>query len=231
MQHLEQEIDALKQTLLAMAGQADQAVTRAVRALVDRDDDLARAVKEGDDALDRHEKEVDERAIQLLSKAPLASDLRLITVAMKISQNLERVGDEAVQIAKRSLELGKEPPLKPFIDIPRMATLALAMLHQALDAFVHGQTDRARAVIPTDKEVDELNRQLHRELASFMVEAPANITRCLHLMVVSKSLERIADHAKNIAEEAVYLAEARDIRHPKLAPATTPPGPTETVPP
>jgi phosphate transport system protein len=223
MQHFELEIAELKQTLLAMAARAETAVNQAIQALVDRDDDLARAVKEGDDLLDRFEKDIDEKAIELLAKAPLATDLRLITVAMKISQNLERVGDEAVKIAKRSLELSQEPQLKPYVDIPRMAVLALAMLKQALDAFVQGQAEQALAVIPHDKEVDQLNRQLHRELVSFMVEQPATISRCLNLMVVSKSLERIADHAKNIAEEVVYLREARDIRHPKLErPAATP---------
>ena len=128
MQHLEQELDRFKQNLLAMAGQAERAVSQAMKALVDRDDDLARAVKQDDDQVDRFEKEIDEQAIELLSKAPLASDLRLITVAMKISQNLERVGDEATKIAKRSLELSKEPPLKPYADLPRMAALAVEML-------------------------------------------------------------------------------------------------------
>lgn len=218
MQHFEHELDELKQRLLAMAGQAETALNRAVRALVTRDDDLARSVKHDDDLLDRFELEIDDRAIQLLAKAPLASDLRLITVAMKISQNLERVGDEATKIAKRSLDLSKEPQLKPYVDIPRMAGLALDMLRQSLDAFVQGKTEPALAVIPRDKEVDELNRQLHRELAGFMIEQPSTISRCLHLMVVSKSLERIADHAKNIAEEVVYLREARDIRHPQLIP-------------
>jgi phosphate transport system protein len=133
---------------------------------------------------------------------------------MKISQNLEHVGDEATKIARRSVDLSNEPQLnKPCVDIPRMATLALDMLKAALDAFVNRNPDKARAVVPRDKEVDGVNKQLHRELASFMVENPANITRCLHLMVISKSLERIADHAKNIAEEVVYLYEARDIRH------------------
>lgn len=216
MQHFEQELDALKQTLLEMAGRAETAVNKSLQALVERNDELAQTVKAEDDRLDRLEKDIDERAIQLLAKAPLASDLRLITVALKVSQNLERVGDEAVKIAKRSLELSQEPQLKPYIDLPRMATMALDMLKEALDAFVVAQADRAREVIPRDKAVDQLNRQLHRELASFMVEQPSNISRCLNLMVISKSLERIADHAKNIAEEVVYLQEARDIRHPKL---------------
>ena len=213
MQHFDQELAALKEILLTMASKAEAAVNNALKALVDRDDDLARSVKEEDTALDRLEIEVDERAIGLLSKAPLASDLRLITVAMKISHDLERVGDEATTISRRAVELGQEPQLKPYIDIPRMAKMALEMLDDALDAFVNANPEKARAVIPCDKEVDALNRQLHRELSSYMVERPTTITRCLNLMVISKSLERIADHATNVAEEVVYLYEAKDIRH------------------
>jgi phosphate transport system protein len=180
---------------------------------VDRDDALAQKVDDDDAILDQFEMEIDEMAIQLLSKAPLASDLRLITVAMKISQNLERVGDEATKIARRARELNEEPQLKPYVDIPNMAKTALSMLKTALDSFVNRQPESARKVIPRDKEVDSLNKQLHRELASYMVEKPNTITRCLNLMVISKSLERIADHATNVAEEVVYLCEARDIRH------------------
>ncbi len=213
MQHFDQELAALKEILLTMASKAEAAVNNALKALVDRDDDLARSVKEEDNAIDQLEIEVDEMAIGLLSKAPLASDLRLITVAMKISHDLERVGDEATTISRRAVELGQEPQLKPYIDIPRMAKMALEMLDHALDAFVNANPEKARAVIPRDKEVDALNRQLHRELSSYMVERPTTITRCLNLMVISKSLERIADHATNVAEEVVYLYEAKDIRH------------------
>jgi phosphate transport system protein len=213
MQHFEQEISALKEKLLTMASVAEAAVNNAIKALVDRDDDLARRVKEDDSVLDRYEIELDEMAINLLAKAPLAGDLRLITVAMKISHDLERVGDEATTIARRSLELSQEPQLKPYVDIPRMASMALEMLGDALDAFVNRNPEKARAVIPRDKEVDALNRQLHRELSSYMVERPSTITRCLNLMVISKSLERIADHATNVAEEVVYFHEAKDIRH------------------
>jgi phosphate transport system protein len=152
-------------------------------------------------------------AINLLSKAPLASDLRLITVAMKISQNLERVGDEATTISRRAIELNQEPQLKTAIDIPSMAALALGLLKEALDTFVNKQPEKARAVIPRDKQVDGMNRQFHRELSGCMIENPATVTRCLNLMTISKSLERVADHAANIAEEVVYLCEARDIRH------------------
>ena len=213
MQHFDQELAALKEILLTMASKAEAAVNNALKALVDRDDDLARSVKEEDNAIDQLEIEVDEMAIGLLSKAPLASDLRLITVAMKISHDLERVGDEATTISRRAIELSQEPQLKPYIDIPRMAKMALEMLGDALEAFVNANPEKARAVIPRDKEVDALNRQLHRELSSYMVERPTTITRCLNLMVISKSLERIADHATNVAEEVVYLYEAKDIRH------------------
>jgi phosphate transport system protein len=211
--HFEQEIDALKQKLLTMGSYAGASVKNAVKALVDRDDDLARKVMDTDDALDTLEIEIDEMAIALLTKAPLATELRFITVAMKISHDLERVGDEATTIARRCVELSQEPQLKPYVDIPRMAIMGLEMLNDSLDAFVQRDPAKARTVIPRDKQVDALNKQLHRELASYMVEKPSTITRCLHLMTISKALERIADHATNIAEEVVYLYESRDIRH------------------
>lgn len=211
--HFERELGQLKEKLLTMSSHATSSVANAVKALVDRDDDLARKVIESDAVLDTLEKEIDEMAIHLLSKAPLASDLRLITVAMKCCQHLERVGDEATTISRRSIELSQEPQLKPYVDIPRMASMAMDMMNEALAAFVNRSPERARAIVPRDKEVDALNKQLHRELASYMIEKPTTISRCLNLMVISKSLERIADHAANIAEEVVYLFEARDIRH------------------
>lgn len=211
--HFETELDSLKEKLLTMASLAEAAVNRSIQALVGRDDELARTVKADDSQLDTLEMEIDEQAITLLSKAPLAIDLRLITVAMKISHDLERVGDEATTISRRALELGQEPQLKPYVDIPRMSKMGLEMLKDALDAFVNRDPAKARAVIPRDKDVDALNKQLHLELASYMIEKPATITRCLNLMVISKSLERIADHATNVAEEVVYLYEGRDIRH------------------
>ena len=211
--HFDQELGQLKEKLLTMASHAEGALIKAIKALVDRDDEMARSVTENDTIIDQLEKEVDEMAINLLTQAPLATDLRLITVAMKISHDLERVGDEATTIARRSLELSQEPQLKPYVDIPRMAQMGLEMLKDGLDAFVNRESARARAVIPRDKDVDALNRQLHRELSSYMVEKPTTISRCLNLMVISKSLERIADHATNVAEEVVYLYEAQDIRH------------------
>ena len=213
MSHHDQELAHLKERLITMATHAEAAVNRSIKALVERNDELARNAKEDDRILDQFEIEIDDEAIRLLAKAPLAGDLRLITIAMKISRDLERVGDEATTIARRALELNQEPQLKPYVDIPHMAKLALEMLKESIDAFVNRDPARARIVIPRDKEVDGLNKQLHRELASYMIEKPATITRCLNLMVISKSLERIADHATNIAEEVVFLYEGRDIRH------------------
>src|ERR1041385_8452048 len=209
----ELELGELKQRLLTMASHAEKAINDAVRALVDRDYDLALRVKDGDRILDQFEIEIDDLAIHLLAKAPLARDLRFVTVAMKISQNLERVGDEAAKIAKRARDLSQEPPVKVKVDLPRMASLALGMLKAALDAFVHRDAAAARAVIPRDQEVDVLNKQINRALTEHMMNDKEAIPRCLHLMIATRSLERIADHATNVAEEVVYLCDAQDIRH------------------
>lgn len=211
--YFEAGIENLRQKLLVMASHSEKAVNESVQALMQRNHDLALRVKADDDVIDRFEVEIDELAIQLLTKAPLASNLRLVTVAMKISQNLERIGDEATKIAKRARDLAQEPPVKVTLDLPRMATLALAMVKDALDSFVQRDSVAARSLIPRDKEVDALNKHIHQQLAQHMMENPEAIARCLHWIVAAKSLERIADHAKNIAEEVVYLCEAQDIRH------------------
>ena len=213
MTHYAEELAKLKDSLLAMASHAETAVSRAMRALVERDDVLAQAVIDDDNILDQFEIEIDDTAIHLLAKAPLATELRLITEGMKISQNLERVGDEAVTIARRAKELNSEPQLKPYVDLPRMAAMSLEMLRGAISAFVQRDAAGGQHLDALRQDVDDLNRQLHRELSSFMVERPQTISRCLKLMVISKSIERIADHATNIAEEVVYLYEAKDIRH------------------
>ncbi|NBV20818.1 MAG: phosphate transport system regulatory protein PhoU [Proteobacteria bacterium] len=207
------EFARLKEKLLTMSSLAASSLQNAIKALVERNDDLARQVEQADDQLDALEIELDELAIVLLSRGPIASDLRMIAVAMKITHDLERVGDEATAIARSAVELNKEPQLKPYVDIPRMATMALEMLNDGLESFVSRDTIRARAVLPRDRDVDAMNKQLQRELVTYMLENPATITRCLHLMQFSKRIERIADHATNIAEEVVYLYEGRDIRH------------------
>jgi phosphate transport system protein len=211
--HFEAGLDMLKQKLLTMGSHTETAVNQSVQSLVQRDLDLAIRVKEDDNVIDQFEVEIDDLVIQLLTKAPLATNLRLVTVAMKISQNLERIGDEATKIAKRARDLAQEPPVKINLDLPRMAVLALEMLKASLDAFVQRDSTAARAVIPRDKEVDALNKQIHAVLVQHMVEHPDTIARCLHWMVAAKSLERIADHATNVAEDVVYLCEAQDIRH------------------
>ena len=221
--HFDQDLAVLKDKLVTMGSLAEAAVQRSMKALIERKDLLALHAKEEDEILDELEIEIDEMAIQLLAKAPLATDLRLIVVAMKICQNLERVGDEATTIGRRALELNAEPQLKPYVDIPKMAEIALQMLKEALDAFVTREPARARAVIPRDKEVDALNKQLQRELVSYVIEDPSTISRCLNLIVISKSLERIADHATNIGEEVVYLYEGHDIRHARKGRTRPPP--------
>src|SRR6202167_3145918 len=191
--YFDDDLASFKEKLLTMGSYAESAVSLAVQSLTERDDQLARQVQENEDLMDQLEIDIDDMAINLLAKAPLASDLRLITVAMKISQNLERVGDEATTISRRAMELNQEPALKAYVDIPRMAGLAIALLKESLDAFVNKQPDAARAIVPRDKEVDAINRQLYRELAGYMAENPAVVSRCLNMMTISKSLERVAD--------------------------------------
>jgi phosphate transport system protein len=211
--HFDHDLAELKEKLLTMASHAEKAVGDSVTALVNRDLDLALQVKANDEILDRFEMEIDETAITLLARAPLASDLRLVTEAMKISQNLERAGDEATKIAKRARDLCKEPPLKLNLALPQMSTLALGLLKSSLDAFVNRDSSAARALIPRDKQVNALHKEIQQQLIAHMKENPDYIARCLHFLVAAKSLERIADHATNIAEEVVYLYEATDIRH------------------
>ncbi len=217
----DQELGELKARLLTMASHAERAVNDAVQALVTRDYDLAVQTNANDRILDRFEVEMDEMAINLLAKGLPAGDVRLVAVAMKISQNLERIGDEAAKVAKRTRDLCQEPPVKVHVDLPRMAHLTLDMLKRALDSFVNRDSAAARAIIPGDKEVDALNKQITRELVRHMTAHTEAIPGCLNLMIVSKSLERIADHATNVAEEVVYLCEAQDIRHSGKTPRVT----------
>jgi phosphate transport system protein len=200
--------------LILMGETAIEQARRAIKALVEADATLAAQVITADDELDRLEVRMDDEAVRFMNlRAPIASDLRLVIVGMKASHDLERVGDEASSIAKRAIRLSAEPPLKPYIDLPRMANIALEMLRDALDCFLNGDVQKAIAVCHRDTEVDLLNKQLYRELSSFMVENPGTISRALELMFISKSIERIADHATNIAEEMIFLAKGEDVRH------------------
>ena len=211
--HFAMELDALRQKIVRMGGQAEIAVAQAVQSLVQRDPELAAQVHQDDEILDRGEVEVDEMTILLLTKAPLASDLRLIPVAMKFSQNLERIGDEATKIAKRARDLAAEPAIQVNFDFSDMASRVANLVRDAVNAFVRQDSAAARAVIPRDKEIDLLNKEIRRQIIRQMTENTETIRRCLHWIVAVKSLERIGDHAKNIAEEVVYLCEAQDIRH------------------
>lgn len=209
-----QELEALKELLLRMGGAAEAVVYKAVESLKRRDVALAREVFEDDKHLDQMEIEIEERVVSLLAlQQPMAGDLRFLTSALKISNDLERVGDHAVNIAEGSVKLAEEPQLKPYIDIPRMADLALTMLREALDAFVRRDSDTARRICRRDDVVDDLNRQLFRELVSYMIEDPQTVGRALELIRVAHNLERVADMATNVAEEVVFIAEARIIKH------------------
>ena len=209
----QQALAQYKEKLLIMASHAESVVTRAVRAHLDRDEPLARQALETDEVIDQFEIQIDRIALGLLAQAPGEFELRQITCGMKIARELERVGDEATTIARRAVELMALPPLATPLDIAEMTFLANAMLKDALDAFVSGNTVLARGVIPRDRRVDEMNKTYQDDLNELMEASPENIRRCRHLAVISKCLERIADHAKNIAEDAVMLHEAKDIRH------------------
>ena len=189
-------------------------VRRALKALIDGNISLADQVIAADDEIDKLEVEIDDEAIRYMNlRAPIATELRLVIVGMKASHDLERVGDEATNIARRAVRLSAEPPLKPYVDIPRMSDIALEMLRDSLDCFLNGDANKAMAVVQRDSEVDVINKQLYRELTSYMIEKPDTISRALELMFISKSIERIADHATNIAEEMIFLMQAKDIRH------------------
>lgn len=210
----DRELETFRSHLMLMGESSIRQVRNALQALVNADVTLADQVIASDDEIDKFEVQIDNAAISYMNlRSPVATELRLVIVGMKASHDLERVGDEATSIAKRAVKLASEPPLKPYVDIPRMANIALEMLRDALDCFLNGDAEKAIAVIGRDREVDAINKQLYRELSSYMIERPQSISRALELMFISKSIERIADHATNIAEEMVFLAQAKDIRH------------------
>ena len=212
--HFDQELKDLKAKLLRMGGMVEDQIQGALRALVDRDSVLAREVIENDHRVNALDVEVDENCLSLLAlQQPTARDLRFITTAMKISTELERMSDLSENICERAIELNEEPQLKPYIDIPRMANAALKMVRDALDAFVASDSTLAREVCADDDFIDELTEQLFRELLSFMLEDPTTISRAIRITFIAKYLERIADHATNVAELVVYMVEGKIIRH------------------
>ena len=208
------ELETFRSHLLLMGETSIRQVRDAIKALVENDIALADRVMAADDEIDVMEIKIDDEAIRYMNlRSPIATELRLVIVGMKASHDLERVGDEASNIAKRAAKLATQPPLKPYVDIPRMAAIALEMLRDALDCFLQVDSEKAIAIVKRDSEVDAINRQLYRELTSYMIEKPETISRALELMFISKSIERIADHATTLAEDMDFLAQAKDIRH------------------
>jgi phosphate transport system protein len=214
VRHFQEELEQLKRRLLEMGGLAEENVRLAVQGLVDRDHALIDRVLHGDEPLNALHIELDNRSFTLLALyQPMAADLRTIVAALKINTDLERVGDLAVNIAEAARRYASHSPVKKLIDIPRMASIAQTMLRDALDAFVRRDVDLAQQVLNEDDKLDELKTQIFRELLTYMLQDPATIEPALDLILVSRHLERIGDHATNVAEDVIFIVSARDVRH------------------
>ena len=210
----QRELERLKEHLLKMATLVEGTISMAVQSLVKRDSEMAERVFEKETQINQMELTIDDMCLKLLAlRQPMAVDLRFITSAMKIITDLERMGDQAVNIAERAHILNQEPQLKPYIDIPRMAEITQSMVKDVLDAFVQRDAKLARSVCERDDLVDGLNDQVFRELLTYMIADPKTITRAVHLIIVCRCLERIADHATNIAEDVIFMVEALVIKH------------------
>jgi phosphate transport system protein len=217
MSVFQDELNDLKIKILKMGSLVEEAIGKAIQALVERDSLLAHKVIDNDTRINTFDVEVDEECIRLIAlRQPTAGDLRFITTAMKITTDLERMGDYAVDICERALELNEEPQLKPYIDLPRMAEIAQGMVRDALQAFLEHNTPLAYEVVKRDDAVDDLTVQIFNELLFFMIRDNTTITRAIKVSYISKYLERIADHATNIAEMVVYMDEGKMIRHMRL---------------
>jgi phosphate transport system protein len=214
--HYEQQLRELKDKLLLMSHKAEQMIADSIRSLVERRPSLAVAVIARDDEIDKLEIEVDDLCYGLLAlEQPVANDLRLIATAMKIVKDIERIGDIGVNIGERVLELIQEPELKPIVDLPIMAEAAQRILKESLDAFVDADSELAQIVISKDDFLDRLYEQMFRELLTYMLEDPRSISRAIKLIFIAKALERVGDHAANVAEMVVFLVKGEDIRHGK----------------
>jgi phosphate transport system protein len=212
--HFAEELDQLKHRLLTMGGLAEERVRLAVRSLVERDPSMMAQVIAGDADINQFHVEIDDRCFKLLAlHQPMAGDLRSIVAAVKINSDLERVGDLAVNIAEAAQRYVTHPPVKPLVDIPRMADLAQTMLHDALDAFVANNVASAQSVLDRDDMLDELKNQVFRELLTYMLGEPRTVEPGIDLILVSRHLERVGDHATNIAEDVIFIVAARDVRH------------------
>jgi phosphate transport system protein len=218
--HFEHDLDEVRQTLLRMGATVEAMVAGSLASLVDRDDAQAEAIVREDEEVDGLEKEVDERCHRILAtQQPIARDLRFLVSVMSITKDLERVGDSAVNIARSVLVLNQEPPLGPYVDLPALAEMVAQMVRDSLDSFVNRDSRMALDVCRQDKEADRIYKRVFQTLVDTMVEEPPSVSRGLHLVLIARNLERIGDHATNIAEDVIYYVEGRDIRHEKLAPA------------
>jgi len=214
VRHFQQELELLKGKLLEMSALVESAVYRSVQGVVEKNEELAQQVLKNEARINQLEIEIDDMAISLLVlQQPVAADLRLITAAIKINTDLERMGDLAVNIAEGALSLMKDPVIRPLIDIPHIAGLAQSMVRKALDAFVNRDTELARSVLASDDAVDNMRTANYHELISFMENNPQQISQALYLLSVVRNLERIADHATNIAEDVLFLVKGIDVRH------------------
>jgi phosphate transport system protein len=214
VRHFQEELEALKERLLAMGGLAEERVRASVHALTERDVDSLHQILVGDEPVNDLHIEVDDRCFKLLAlHQPMAADLRTVVAAVKINSDLERVGDLAVNVAEAGKRYLQHPPVKPLIDIPRMGTIAQLMLRDALDAFVRQDVVLAEAVLLRDDELDGLKTQIFRELLTYMLQDTSTIEPALDLILISRHLERIGDHATNIAEDVIFMVSARDVRH------------------
>ena len=217
----EEELKKLREEILYMGGMVEDQIQKSIKSLVERDSQLAELIIERDHEVNRLDVDIDDLCIKLLAlHQPAGRDLRFITTGLKITTDLERIGDMAVNICERALELDQEPQLKPYIDIPRMARIAQRMIRESLDAFVREDTDLALKVCKDDAEVDDLNAQIFREVITFMVQDAQTINRAIKISSISKYLERIADHATNIAEMVIFMVKGKSIRHMKELPST-----------
>ena len=212
--HFDKDIAELTELLLRFGAMVEDSISHSIRALLERDTELAEQVIRRDDDIDKMELEIDAATLQLIAKMqPAAVDLRFVATIMKVTPDLERIGDLAVDVCERVIELNREPQLKPLIEIPRMARISQEMVRQALDAFVRRDAQLARQVIARDDEVDALTEKSFRELLTYMLEDSKNISRAIRLTFTGKYFERIADGATNIAEMVVYLVEGKVIKH------------------
>ncbi len=217
-QEFDAELLELKKKILTMGGLVEAMIADSLAALTTRDSQLAEEVQRRDREVDRMEMESDDLAVRIIAlRQPAAGDLRLIIAALKVTTDLERMGDLSVNIAERVVELNAEPQLKPYIDLPVMAEKVRAMTRDALDSFVTGDVVQARRVLVADNEVDALNVQVFRELLTYMLEDAHTISRATRIIFISKYLERLADHATNVAEEVIFAIEGRDVRHRNMS--------------